>query len=37
MLDEWIVDRKAETGFDGELSELVKEEKYGKVPSITFP
>lgn len=37
MLDEWIVDCKAETGFDGELSELVKEEKYGKTPAITFP
>ena len=37
LLDEWIVDRKKETGFDGELSELIKEEPYRKVPAIAFP
>ena len=37
MLDEWIVDLVTETGYEGELSELVKEGKYEKVPAIAFP
>lgn len=38
MLDEWIVDMKVSTGFDGELSELVKDGTYkNRVPVISFP